>query len=211
LASAFLLRDAVKRLDDATRGAVLKSLTEVLPQVVQPGALADERTVRSEDLRALIPAAAVSAAGLDPKRTPTPPPPVLWEDRGNRLLVQVAGVQASLGDGFIDVTVPVSCDETGDTSVIITFVTGSPDRPTGGVTTTEDHPRGPAAIVENWHEPLIAFAWQTVLIATSALAAAVGTDVGGAALITNTITVTADGLSVAPMAQHAFVRTSRLP
>ena len=38
------------------------------------------------------------------------------------------------------------------------------------MTTTEDHPRGPAVVVENWHEPLIAFAWQTLLIATSAVA-----------------------------------------
>jgi hypothetical protein len=211
IAGAFLLRDALQRLDDQTRSNVVKNLAGVLPQVLQPGTVAANRTFRPDDLKLLIPSAAVSAAGLDPARTMQPPPPALWEDGGNRLLVLLAGVQASLGDGFIELTIPVSCDQTGDTAVTVTFVTGSPDRPTGGVTTTEDHPRGPAVIVENWHEPLIAFAWQTILIATSAMAGAVGTDFSGGALITQSLAVNADGLSVLPMAQHTFVQASQLP
>ena len=152
----------------------------------------------------MIPGAAVTAAGLDPAKTPMPPPPVLWQDSGNQLLVQLAGVHADLGDGFVELTVPVSCDQTGDAKVTVTFVTGTPDRPTGGLATTEDRPRGPAVIVENWHEPLIAFCWHTLVIATSALSATIGSDLAGNALITGGLTATAKGLAVTPMGRHTF-------
>jgi hypothetical protein len=204
LAGAVLLRDALARLDDKTRAAVLKNLTDVLPHTLAAGKVGADRAVHPGDLRALIPAAAISAAGLDPARTGEPAPPVLWERGGNRLLVLIAGVRASLGDGLLELTVPVSCDQTGDTGVTVTFATGSTKLPTGGVTVAEDHPRGPAVIVENWHEPLLAFAWQTVLFATAALAGAAGTDTAGRSLITNAITVDADGLTVTPMAPHTF-------
>jgi hypothetical protein len=206
-----LLRDALDQLDAQTRATVLKGLAGVLPQVVQPGKVGRVRTLRPDDLAALIPGAAVSAAGLNPASTPSPPPAVLWSDGGNQLLVQIAGVQARLGTGFIELSIPVSCDQTGDTQVSVTVLTGTPELPTGGVSTTEDHPRGPSVIVENWHDALIAFAWQTILIATSAVAGAVGTDTNGAPLITQGLTVTADGLSVRPMAQHLFAQTNQLP
>lgn len=212
IAGSFLLRDALNQLDERTRSVVTKSLAGVLPQVLPAGTVGRDRTVNPEDFASLIPSAVVVAAGLDPARTPSPPPPILWEDGANQLVVKTAGVKAQLGTGFIELSIPVSCDQTGDTTVTVTFVTGTPDRPTGGVTTTEDHPRGPAIVVENWHEPLIAFAWQTVLIATSAVAGAVGTDASGGALITQTVAVTPNGLSVVPMAQHTFQSTiSRLP
>jgi hypothetical protein len=209
VAGAILLRNALQAadIDDKTRQIILKELAGVLPgQIVQPGSPTEERTVRPDDLKVLIPTAAVAAAGLDPAKTPLPLPSVLWEDAGNRLLIQLDGIHADLGDGLIELTIPVHCDETGDASVTVTFVTGSPDRPTGGVTTTEDHPRGPAVIIENWHEALIAFAWHTVLIATSALTGTVGTDRAGRPLIANAFAVNADGLSVLPMARHTFMQ-----
>lgn len=206
IAASALLRNALARLDDQTRAVVLQNLTGVLPQVVQAGRLAADRALTPADLTALIPSAAVSAAGLDPALIKPPVPPVLWEADGGQLLVRVAGVSARLGTGLIDLTIPVSCDQTGDTAVTVTFLTGTPDRPTGGVTITEDHPRGPAVVVENWHDALIAFAWQTILIATSAMSGAVGTDSGGRALITQSLSVTADGLTVTPMAQHVFTQ-----
>jgi hypothetical protein len=210
IASAFLLRDALARLDDQTRASVTKNLAGVLPQGTPAGTVGADRVFRPDELRSLIPSAAVAAAGLDPKRVSMPPPPILWESGGNRLLLRLAGVQAQLGLGTIELTIPVSCDQTGDTAVTVTFLTGTPDRPAGGVTTTEDHPRGPDVIVENWHEPLIALAWQTILIATGAIAGAVGADFSGQPLITQALAVTTDGLRVSPMAQHTFAQASQL-
>jgi hypothetical protein len=106
----------------------------------------------------------------------------------------------------------VSCDQTGDTQVTVAFATGSIASPAGGVTTTENRPRGDPAIIENWYEQLIAFAWSTLLIATSALSGAVGSDQSGRPLIVSTLAADDSGLSVLPMARHSFVRTdSTLP
>jgi hypothetical protein len=208
VAGAILARDALARadLDPQVKAQVAKQLAPILPgQITRAGAAAADRTIAPQDLAALIPGAAVTAAGMDPATTPFPPPPVLWQDSGNALLVQLAGVRAALGDGFVELTVPVTCDQTGDAKVTVTFVTGTPDRPTGGIATTEDRPRGPAVIVENWHEQLIAFCWHTLVIATSALSGTVGSDLAGNALITAGLMATPNGLGVTPMGRHAFI------
>ncbi len=214
IAGAILLRDTLARtdIDDRTKAVLTKQLRGVLPgQVVQPGGTLDQRTAGPADLTALARSAAVSAAGLDPATTPSPPPPVLWESGGNRLLVQLAGVTAPVSTGAVEFTIPVSCDQTGDTPVTVTFVAGSANRPAGGVATTEDRPRGDPVIVENWHEQLIAFAWNILLIATSALSGTVGADRSGRPLIVGTLAADRSGLSVLPMARHSFVQTGTLP
>jgi hypothetical protein len=66
-------------------------------------------------------------------------------------------------------------------------------------------------IVENWHEPLIALAWNTLLIATSALSGVAGADRSGRALISNSLSADKDGLTVRPMARHTFFRTDAAP
>jgi hypothetical protein len=207
VAGAILARDAVARLDldPDTKARVTKQLGPVLPgQITRAGTSLGDRAIGPQDLLALIPGAAVTAAGLDPATTPMPPPPVLWQDSGNELLVQLAGIHADLADGLVELTVPVSCDQTGDTKVTVTFVTGTPDRPAGGVATTEDRPRGPAVIVENWHDQLIAFCWHTLVIATSALSGTVGSDLAGNPLITAGFMATANGIAVTPMGPHTF-------
>src|SRR6266702_4248684 len=116
-------------------------------------------------------------------------------------LVQRAGVTATVSTGAVEFTLPVSCDQTGDTPVTVTFVAGSANRPAGGVATTEDRPRGDPVIVENWHEQLIAFAWNILLIATSALSGTVGADRSGRPLIVGTLAADRSGLSGLPMAR----------
>ena len=207
VAGAILARDALARadLDPQVKAQVAKQLGPILPgHITRAGTSAGDRAIAPQDVAALIPGAAVTAAGMDPATTPMPPPPVLWQDSGNALLVRIAGVRADLGDGFVELTVPVSCDQTGDAKVTVTFVTGTPDRPAGGIATTEDRPRGPAVIVENWHEQLIAFCWHTLVIATSALSGAVGGDLAGNSLISAGLMVTPKGLAVTPMGRHAF-------
>jgi hypothetical protein len=208
VASQIVVQRALSQLDERTREEVAKSLGDLLPGTsVQPGTITGEHPVAQADLVTLIRGAAVNAAGLDPAKTPQPPPPVLWDSRGNRLLVNIAEVEARTDDGLIEIVIPVSCDQTGDSKATVTFVTGTADRPTGGIMTTEDHPRGDPVVVESWHEELIAFAWRAVLEATSAVAKVGGTDDAGRVLITNTVYASAGGLSVVPMARHTFFGT----
>ena len=214
IAGEILLRTVLELadVDERTREIIESRLSPVLPgRLLPPGTVVDRRTLRRDDLTELIGSAVIVAAGLDPAKTRLPPLPVLWDERGNRLLVHIAGVRAELGTGLVEFTIPVECDQTGATDVTVTFVTGAPDRPSGGVTTTEDHPRGAEIVVENWHEQLIALAWHTLLIATSAMAKVGSPDWPGRPLITNGFEVAADGLAVVPMARHTFMRTGIAP
>lgn len=206
LAGEILFREATADLDPRVREAVDKQLAGILPgRLVRAGQTVDERRTRGDDVVRLLRSAAVSAAGLDPERTPDPPPAVLWHSDDNQLLVRIAGIGARLDDGLIELTIPVFCEETGEAEVTVTFLTESPEQPTGGICVAEDHPRGPAIVVERWHEPLTAFAWHTVLLATGALSGVIGADASGQPLVTAALSVTREGLAVTPMARHAFL------
>src|SRR4051812_38045225 len=85
----------LNELDADTRKIVEAKLAGVLPgDTGRPALVATPRHVRPDDLQRLIRTAAVVAAGLDPALTADPPPPVLWERGGSRLLVLVGGVRA---------------------------------------------------------------------------------------------------------------------
>jgi hypothetical protein len=213
IAGAALTANALNNLhiDATTKTQVTQGLAEVLPgRALLAGTAAADRTLPPATLSALIPSAAVVAAGFDPSKISIPVPPALWQSGPNALLVHVAQVHADLADGMVQITVPVTCDQTGDVDVTVTFVTGTPDRPAGGLATTEDHPRGPADVVENWAEPLIAFAWRTLIVATSALSGGAGGDRSGRKLITAGLAVSANGVTVTPMGRHAFLPGSAL-
>lgn len=214
IAGTILTTEALQRakITPQAAGPVINALGDLLPgHPVQAGTAAVDRTLPASALASLIPSAAIVAAGLDPAKTPLPAPAVVWTSGASRLLVNVAKVTATLGDASIDIAVPVTSDQTGDATVTVTFVTGTPERPAGGLVTTEDHPRGPAIIVENWAEPLVAFAWHTLLVATNALSGSAGGDNSGHSLITAALAVSQAGLSVTPMGRHAFIAGSRIP
>ena len=182
----------------------LKLLQERLPGLLQlqpipPGSTVPPVAVVPDALTRMLQAGIVTAAGLDPARTPSPAPPVLWEDGDAQLLVELAGVSCATGDGWIEVRVPVRCDEVGEATVSVTFVTGSAERSAGLVAATEDHPRGPAAVVERWHEPLIALAWHALVEALRALAGTSGTDLAGRPLVPVSVAVSPNGVQVLPM------------
>lgn len=208
IAGASLTATAIQRLDvdSKIKAQLLRSLADLLPgRPVAAGRAATDRTLGPDVITALIPSAAIVAAGFDPATISPPAPDALWRNGSQQLLVRVSGVRANLGAGLIEIVVPVSCDQTGDADVSVSFVTGTPDRPAGGIAATEDHPRGPAVIVENWAEPLIAFAWRTLVTATSALSSAAGSDPAGRDLITASLAITPQGLTVTPMGPHTFL------
>jgi hypothetical protein len=208
VAGAFVFATALQRadIDPQTQARLLEALGDTLPlKPLQPGTAATDRTLPATSLRLLIPSAAVVAAGLDPAALIQPAPPVLWSTDAGQLLVRIAEVHADLTDGAIVITLPVTCDQTGPVDVTVTFITGSPDQPTGGVATAEDHPRGPEVVVENWAEPLVALAWHTLVIAIGAMSGAGGNDFSGRDLISASFAVSKDGLTVTPMARHTFL------
>jgi hypothetical protein len=60
--------------------------------------------------------------------------------------------------------------------------------------------------VDVWGDALVAFGWQLVLKTTEAIAAELGDDDDGTPLVAVALTASASGMSVLPMARHAFTR-----
>ena len=208
IAGASVTVTAIQRLDldPKTKAQLVKSLGPLLPGFpIAAGTAVADRTLVPQVITALIPSAAIVAAGFDPAKITLPAPSALWRSGNQQLLVRVAGVRANLSNGLIEIIVPVTCDQTGDVDISVSFVTGAPDRPAGGIATTEDHPRGPAVVVENWAEPLIAYAWQTLVTAASGVSSAAGADLAGRDLVTAALAISSEGLTVTPIGQHTFV------
>lgn len=148
----------------------------------------------------------ITAAGLDRSKTADPPPPVLWEDGDRRLLVHLESAKLAFDHGVVDVSIDVECDQTQRQSVTCTFVTSSPERPAGFIWATESRPRGPAIIVEQWGDALIALCWRALVDLARLAAAGQGVDTFDQPLIASTVVASPDGFMVVPLAAHRFMR-----
>jgi hypothetical protein len=135
------------------------------------------------------------------------PESVLWQEADNALLVEVAGIVVELGEGIVSVSLPVRCGELPESRglVVVDFVVGTPERPTGMLAAATE-PRGPRAVVRRWGDALTALAWQALLDAAGGVAAAVGVDHDGAPLVPTALACSRDGLSVLPQARHEIDR-----
>lgn len=151
------------------------------------------------------------AAGFDPVRIDVgQPPPVLWDDGVNRLLVHLSDSQVSVSDGTIDVSVGVECDQVGRTKIVTTFVTSLPKRPAGFVFATETRPRGPLEVVQVWGDALVALCWRALVELTAHAATSLGTTAKGQPLVPGTVVATERGIVVVAQAPHPFMTVKAL-
>lgn len=170
------------------------SLLPVKP--LPPGTVSAELPIDRQSLQKLFAAAAIQDN----------PGSQIWVKDNSELLVFTGQVKLDLDDGFVLVTIPVSCEQSASAIVQVPFAVGGKGQPAGMLFATEDRPRGPAVIVDVWGEALAAFAWRLLVTVTSRVAAQAGVDEDGAGLIPIAITVTQDGLRLQPMARHTFDR-----
>lgn len=195
-------------LDPALLRKVLNRLQVVTGRTgVAPGRTVPPVNANPDALTKLLPTALLVAAGLDRATTPSPPPPLLWDDGTNQLLVHLAAASVRTGSGFIDLTLLVECDQTGRVEVVSTFLTATPDRPGGVVWATEDRPRGDATVVNRWGDALVALGWRTLLELLRTVSAAQGTDTFGRPLVASTAVAGPDGLMITAMGAHPFMTT----
>jgi hypothetical protein len=131
-----------------------------------------------------------------------------WAKDDSELMVATAKVTVELSDGLVVVCIPVWCDQIGDATVQVPFAMGGANTPAGMLVATEEHPRGPDAIIAVWSEPLLAFAWKTLLTVATQVSASTGKDEDGAGLIPAALTATPDGVRILTMARHPFDRVS---
>lgn len=168
---------------------------------VKPGEFGEVRRAGADVVHGLYLAALSVAGGFDPVVT-DPGTPILWELGLDRLLVHPADSKVVLGDGFVDVFLAVECDQTGRTSVVVTFVTATKDRPAGFIVAAEDRPRGPQVIANLWGEAIVALCWRALVETALAVAAEAGSDSFGRPFVPANVISTPDALVVTPMVPH---------
>lgn len=161
--------------------------------------------LKAAEARRLFGPAASVAAGVDPFRADRTTV-VKWREGDRELLITPAKVSVRFATGAIAVSIPVSCDQTGDAVVHVSFVVGDPKRPAGLVAATDARPRGPTIVVDAWGDALVAFAWQTLLEVAATVAGEAGRDADGSRLVPVGLAAAPDGLFVVPMARHSFDR-----
>lgn len=192
-------------LDPKVLRVVLKRLAPLIDDgVVDPGDIRPTRLIAPDALTVIARTVALTVAGVDPPPKGRAAAPVVWTSGEAELLVRVGRVSTSTGDGFIDVTIPVRCDETGPAEVVVTLVTASPKRPLGAVLATSHRPHGPRPIIDRWSDALIAFAWEIVAGTSALLVEGVGRDRDNRPLIPASISASTKGLLIEPMAGHHF-------
>jgi hypothetical protein len=152
--------------------------------------------------------AAIAALGRLPASDEELPGVVIWEQGASALAVLVGQIGVETEPGAITVTVPVFCDqlEGGKGAVVVTFVVGAPDRPTGLLAATLRTPEGPPAVVEVWGDQITALAWQAVLDTAAGIAGKSGVDTDGTPLVATALVAAASGIQVLPQARHGFDR-----
>lgn len=176
-------------------------------------ALTEDTLLRSglnlpvDDLRGLSNVSAKLVSGFF---RPTKRTTVVWTEGDSELEVTIDDVSTEVGDGFIQLTIPVRCDQTGSQEISIPFAVGSPDLPAGVYASTLRRPAGPELVIDVWGDALVAYAWQIVLTLVTQVARASGKDPRGTGLVPAEIRATANGLTVVPMQRHRFFGSSGL-
>ncbi len=132
---------------------------------------------------------------------------VVWQKDDSELLVVTGKVTVSLDDGLLLINLPVWSDQ-GSATLQVPFAVGGATSPAGMLIATEQHPRGPDAIILVWGEAVLAFAWKVLMSVLTKVASLTGTDQDGAALIPAALTSTADGIKILTMARHPFDRVT---
>ena len=135
---------------------------------------------------------------------------MVWVEGDSELAVEIGAVQIAIGHGRIDIVLPVSCDQTGQANVIVTFAVGEEGQPAGMYASTLRRPVGPTLIIDTWGEALVAFAWRTLLTLISQLAGAAGKDGRGNVLVPADFIANADGLLIQTMGRFRFSGSSGL-
>jgi hypothetical protein len=169
------------------------------PDPLKPGTVGPEIPLTKNDLQRLVLEAAKRGKAGE----------VVWTQGESELVVTVGKVAVALDRGLVTLSIPVSCDQTGGALIVVPFAVGDDAHPAGMLVATEERPRGPATIVDAWGDALVAFAWNVLLTAWTALADATGTDEDGAGLIPAALTASPDGLRVLTMSRHAFDRNAQ--
>lgn len=91
------------------------------------------------------------------------PPPVVWIDGADEVLVHLPSVRVALRDKLIAVSVDLECDQTGRETLVMPFAVGGTRDPAGLVAATETLPRGDGLLVGRWGRIVQDAVWSALL------------------------------------------------
>lgn len=199
------LLDLALDLLDPTCKQMAKEVRERCPGAVPvrlpPAGTAPPVAVAAQHAHALF-TTAFAAAVQAPPGAPAGSA-VVWADGEHELMVHPDRVRVLFRDGFVLVGITVFTEQTGTVEVSVPFAVGTDAEPAGLMVATEPVPRGPALLTERWGDQLIAAAWQALIHLAGGIAAASGTDTGGAPLVPAALTAGHVGVTVLPQATPA--------
>ncbi|MDM0043055.1 hypothetical protein QTH91_01040 [Variovorax dokdonensis] len=111
-------------------------------------------------------AAAVARRLASPEALPAgfaAPPPVVWVDGADEVLVHLPDVRVALRDRLIAVSVDLECDQTGRETLVMPFAVGGARDPAGLIAATESLPRGDGLLVGRWGRIVQDAVWAALL------------------------------------------------
>lgn len=133
-------------------------------------------------------------------------PSVVWVRGDSEIAVHAARTRVALGPGTLVVGVRVETDQTGSAEIVVPFALGSPTLEAGLVMAVPTRADGPALLVEQWGDVIVAAVYRALLDAVTAAAATAGVDADGHALLPGAISTDGDVLVIVPQARHAIDR-----
>ena len=154
---------------------------------------------------------ALRSVGREGNRAKPSADALLWQELGDELLVEVGSVKTELGEGLVDVHVPVRCDQLPNKTdvVLVRVAVGTDKRPTGLFTALPSRPFGPAVVVDRWGDALNALAWRAFVEVLRGIARNAGRDRDDVPLLPTAVTASRDGIALIAQARHAMDRRVR--
>ena len=187
------------RLDD-----VLASMRWFRPLPAElrlaPGAAApDLLRVPERDATAMLARIVHLVADIPAKSAPV----VVWTQGRDELRVHLDRTRIACLPGIVQLHVTVGCDELrDDVDVMVPIAVGTAQRPAGLLMTTVDRLAGPAVVTSRWSDAITAFAWEALVTTAQQLAAAVGRDASGRALVPGALAAERGALVISPVARQ---------
>jgi hypothetical protein len=139
---------------------------------------------------------------LDLPRNTTPQ--VVWSLGDSELLVHSDKTKIACSSGVVTITAQVECDQCEPVQIPVPLGVGTRKAPGGLVMTTFTDLEGPREIVEVWSDAINAFAWETLIEVARVIAAQVGKDSRGRALVPGSIGAAPGKLLIQPVARHTL-------
>ncbi|MDQ3980457.1 MAG: hypothetical protein M3314_13030 [Actinomycetota bacterium] len=201
----FLTEAEIARfLRPASPGAPAGTVSAAAPSRIRPGQTVEPVMAPLDLVHRLLVRSLSVAAGAGRNNPVLWARPLLWDTGTDQLLLHLAKASMTTGSGFVDLQLPVQCDQTGQAEVVMTYLTASPERPHGFVVASEDRPRGPEVVVQVWGEALVALGWRALVEMAALIAATRGRSTSGLPLVASTVVATPDGLTITAMGPHRF-------